>query len=124
MISPDTCRKTRYDPAVEWQNYRHLLSFSMVVGEGSVTRANDELRLGRSTVGAQRRALGESLWEELFRRVGRNLVPTGAGAHAASASLFIVHPFAGGQMRARLFSTHPRPMADRAARLRAMHSRD
>lgn len=49
------------------------------------------------------------------------LIP--AEAHAATASLFIVNSFAGGQMMARLFSTHP-PMADRVARLRAMHRLD
>jgi heat shock protein HtpX len=37
----------------------------------------------------------------------------------ATASLFIVNPFSGGQSLANLFSTHP-PMEERIARLRRM----
>lgn len=42
-----------------------------------------------------------------------------ASADLATASLYIVNPFAGLRGLARLFSTHP-PMRERVARLRAM----
>jgi heat shock protein HtpX len=47
-----------------------------------------------------------------------SMVPSYA-AQPATASLFIVNPFAGGAAMARLFSTHP-STADRIARLEAM----
>jgi heat shock protein HtpX len=49
------------------------------------------------------------------------VVPS-AAAQPATASLFIVNPFAGGAGLARLFSTHP-AMADRIARLEAIAGR-
>lgn len=49
---------------------------------------------------------------------GAALIPSDA-ARPATASLFIVNPFAGAGGFARLFSTHP-PMEDRVARLRAL----
>jgi heat shock protein HtpX len=49
-----------------------------------------------------------------------HLVPSGAAA-PATASLFIVNPFAGGERLARLFSTHP-PTGERIARLRSIAS--
>jgi heat shock protein HtpX len=42
-----------------------------------------------------------------------------SAAQPATASLFIVNPFSGGQSLANLFSTHP-PMKERIARLRRM----
>jgi heat shock protein HtpX len=49
-----------------------------------------------------------------------HVVPSEAAA-PATASLFIVNPFAGGAQMARLFSTHP-PTEERIARLRALAS--
>ena len=64
---------------MEWLNYHHLLYFSLIVREGSVTAAADELRLAQSTVSAQLRQLEESLGEKLFRRDGRRMVLTDVG---------------------------------------------
>ncbi len=61
----------------------------------------------------------ESLARALERlHQGTALIPSEA-ARPATASLFIVNPFAGAGGFARLFSTHP-PMEDRVARLRAL----
>lgn len=49
------------------------------------------------------------------------VVPS-AAAQPATASLFIVNPFAGGEQLARLFSTHP-STAERVARLEAIAGR-
>ena len=64
---------------MEWLNYHHLLYFSLIVREGSVTAAADKLRLAQSTVSAQLRQLEESLGEKLFRRDGRRMVLTDVG---------------------------------------------
>lgn len=61
----------------------------------------------------------ESLARALERlHQGTALIPSEA-ARPATASLFIVNPFAGAGGLTRLFSTHP-PMEDRVARLRAL----
>lgn len=64
---------------MEWLNYHHLLYFWLVVREGGVGRASDELRLAPSTVSAQIRALEHALDEKLFRRAGRRLELTDVG---------------------------------------------
>lgn len=64
---------------MEWINYHHLLYFWMVVREGGVSKASEELRLSQPTVSGQIRALEDSLGEKLFQRVGRKLVLTDFG---------------------------------------------
>jgi LysR family transcriptional activator of nhaA len=60
-------------------NYQHLLYFWTVVRTGSLTRACEELALSPPTVSAQLRTLEARLGERLFRKVGRNLIPTEVG---------------------------------------------
>jgi LysR family transcriptional activator of nhaA len=64
---------------MEWLNYHHLLYFWTVARAGSVSRASEELHLTQATVSAQLKSLEESLGEKLFRKAGRNLVPTDTG---------------------------------------------
>jgi LysR family transcriptional activator of nhaA len=60
-------------------NYQHLLYFWTVVRAGSLSRACEELALSPPTVSAQLRTLEARLGEQLFRKVGRTLVPTEVG---------------------------------------------
>ncbi len=64
---------------MEWLNYHHLFYFWTVMNEGSITAASSKLRLAQSTVSAQMSKFEETLGAKLFRRVGRNLVPTDMG---------------------------------------------
>jgi LysR family transcriptional activator of nhaA len=64
---------------MEWLNYHHLFYFWRVVRLGSITRACEELRLAPPTISAQLRSFEDQLGEKLFRRSGRNLVPTDVG---------------------------------------------
>jgi LysR family transcriptional activator of nhaA len=64
---------------MEWLNYHHLHYFWLVVREGSIAAAADQLHLSRPTVSSQLRQLETSLGDKLFKRVGRNLVPTEFG---------------------------------------------
>jgi LysR family transcriptional activator of nhaA len=64
---------------MEWLNYHHLLYFWTVVRLGSIARAGDELRLTQATVSAQLKTLERALGEKLFRKSGRQLVPTETG---------------------------------------------
>jgi LysR family transcriptional regulator, transcriptional activator of nhaA len=64
---------------VEWLNYHHLLYFWTVAREGSVSKAAEKLRLSQPTISAQVRTLERALWERLFQRQGRTLVPTDVG---------------------------------------------
>jgi LysR family transcriptional activator of nhaA len=60
-------------------NFHHLLLFTTLVREGSLLAAGRVLRLSHATVGAQIRALEESLGTQLVARQGRRLVPTEMG---------------------------------------------
>ena len=60
-------------------NYQHLLYFWTVVRTGSLTRASEELALSPPTISAQLRTLEARLGERLFRKSGRNLIPTEVG---------------------------------------------
>ncbi|HEX7296277.1 MAG TPA: transcriptional activator NhaR [Pyrinomonadaceae bacterium] len=64
---------------MEWLNYHHLFYFWKVIRAGSITRASEELRLAPPTISAQLRSLESQLGEKLFRKSGRNLVPTEVG---------------------------------------------
>jgi LysR family transcriptional activator of nhaA len=64
----------------EWLNYHHLYYFWMTAREGSLSRAAERMKLTRSTLSAQIRALEEFLGDELFLRSGRALSLTALGA--------------------------------------------
>ena len=64
---------------MDWLNYHHLLYFWMVVREGSITRAAEQLHLAQPTLSSQIRKLERSLGTPLFERVGRSLVLTETG---------------------------------------------
>jgi LysR family transcriptional activator of nhaA len=64
---------------VKWLNYNHLYYFWMVVREGGVVRAAEELTVSQPTVSAQLKDLEAALGHRLFDRVGRGLVLTEAG---------------------------------------------
>jgi LysR family transcriptional activator of nhaA len=66
-------------PAIRKLNYQHLLYFWTVVKAGSLTRACEELALSPPTISAQLRTLEARLGEQLFRKVGRSMVPTEVG---------------------------------------------
>jgi LysR family transcriptional activator of nhaA len=65
--------------AIRKLNYQHLLYFWTVVRAGSLTRACEELALSPPTISAQLRTLEARLGEQLFRKVGRTLIPTEVG---------------------------------------------
>jgi len=64
---------------MEWLNYHHLHYFWMVAREGSIAKASKELLLAQPTITGQIRALENALGAKLFKRSGRNLVPTEVG---------------------------------------------
>ncbi len=68
---------------MDWLNYHHLFYFWTVVREGSIAAACRKLLLSPATISAQLRELEDALGEKLFKRVGRNLVPTEFGRLAA-----------------------------------------
>lgn len=63
----------------DWLNYHHLLYFWAVAKEGSVTRACAKLHLAQPTISGQIKKLEQSLGEQLFERVGRELILTDTG---------------------------------------------
>lgn len=60
-------------------NFHHLLCFSVVAREGSVSKAAQVLGLAQPTVSAKLSALEDDLGERLFRRHGRGVELTEAG---------------------------------------------
>jgi LysR family transcriptional activator of nhaA len=64
---------------MEWLNYHHLLYFWAVAREGSIVRASTYLRLAQPTISKQISVLEEAFGEQLFTRVGRNLILTDFG---------------------------------------------
>lgn len=60
-------------------NYKHLYYFWMVAKEGGIARASERLHLTPQTISGQLGLLEESLGENLFTRVGRNLELTETG---------------------------------------------
>lgn len=64
---------------MDWLNYHHLLYFWVVARQGSIARACGQLHLTQPTISSQLRKLEKSIGEKLFRRAGRNLVPTETG---------------------------------------------
>ncbi|MDX2015965.1 MAG: LysR family transcriptional regulator [Myxococcaceae bacterium] len=60
-------------------NFHHLLCFSVVAREGSVSRGAEVLGLAQPTVSGKLRALEEDLGERLFRRRGRGVELTETG---------------------------------------------
>ena len=64
---------------MNWLNYHHLLYFWTVVGEGSVSKAAEKLRLSQPTVSAQVRMLETALGQKLFVKKGRTQLLSDVG---------------------------------------------
>jgi LysR family transcriptional activator of nhaA len=64
---------------VDTLNHHHLYHFWMVVREGGVTRASEQLHVSQPTVSGQLRELQEALGEKLLVRSGRSVVLTDVG---------------------------------------------
>src|SRR5580765_2459085 len=62
-------------------NYHHLRYFWVVAKEGGLRKAAEKLHVSQPTISAQIAALEGALGEKLFRRGGRALALTEAGAH-------------------------------------------
>lgn len=60
-------------------NHHHLYHFWMVVREGGVTRASEQLHVSQPTVSGQLRELQQALGEKLLVRSGRSVVLTDIG---------------------------------------------
>jgi len=60
-------------------NHHHLYHFWMVVREGGVTRASEQLNVSQPTVSGQLRELQQALGEKLLVRSGRSVVLTDIG---------------------------------------------
>ena len=63
----------------DWLNYHHLYYFWLTAREGSLSGAAEHIRLTRSTLSTQIRALEEHLGGELFLRSGRKMALTALG---------------------------------------------
>jgi LysR family transcriptional activator of nhaA len=64
---------------VDTLNHHHLYHFWMVVREGGVTRASQQLNVSQPTVSGQLRELQQALGEKLLVRSGRSVVLTDIG---------------------------------------------
>jgi len=64
---------------VDTLNHHHLYHFWMVVREGGVTRASEQLHVSQPTVSGQLRELQQALGEKLLVRSGRSVVLTDIG---------------------------------------------
>jgi LysR family transcriptional activator of nhaA len=60
-------------------NYKHLHYFWVVAKQGGIARASERLHLTPQTISGQISLLEESLGENLFKKVGRNLELTESG---------------------------------------------
>jgi LysR family transcriptional activator of nhaA len=60
-------------------NYKHLHYFWVVARQGGITRASERLHLTPQTISGQINMLEDTLGENLFTRVGRNLELTETG---------------------------------------------
>lgn len=60
-------------------NYKHLHYFWMVVRQGGIARASEQLHLTPQAISGQLGVLEDALGVKLLRRVGRNLEPTDIG---------------------------------------------
>jgi len=60
-------------------NYKHLHYFWVVAKQGGIARASERLHLTPQTISGQITLLEESLGENLFKKVGRNLELTETG---------------------------------------------
>src|SRR5579884_2646857 len=65
---------------------RHLRLVQAIADTGSVTRASERLFLTQSALSHQLRDLETRLSTRLFRRVGRRMVPTGAGEELVASA--------------------------------------
>ena len=65
--------------SMNWLNYHHLLYFWTVAREGSISCAYERLLVAQPTVSSQLRKLEKSVGNQLFKRVGRDLVRTKPG---------------------------------------------
>ena len=68
-----------YHQRVDTLNHHHLYHFWMVVREGGVTRASEQLHVSQPTVSGQLRELQSALGEKLLVRSGRSVVLTDVG---------------------------------------------
>lgn len=64
---------------MDWLNYHHLYYFWIIAAEGSITKACKRLNLSQPALSLQLRTLEEAIGEQLFERVGRNLILTDVG---------------------------------------------
>jgi LysR family transcriptional regulator, transcriptional activator of nhaA len=62
-----------------WINYHHLFYFKIVAETGSLVKASEQLRVGKSALSMQIKILEDTLGQQLFERTQRKLIITQAG---------------------------------------------